>query len=107
MPDHVDIHKSPAHLGISKLSTTTTDLTTLWKERAARLQRLVAASPWGRDSAGSAFQAAYERTGGTDDMVRKGDGIIKDLGDLDGKVRTAVTRTDDTDHGNAATIKSI
>ncbi|WP_424535177.1 hypothetical protein ACOZ38_34180 [Sphaerisporangium viridialbum] len=107
MPDYVDIHKSPAHLGISRLGTTTSDLTTLWRERSARLQQLVAASPWGRDSAGSAFEAAYKQTGGTDDMVRKGDGVIDDLGGLSGKVRTAVTRSDHTDHDGAATIKSI
>jgi hypothetical protein len=71
------------------------------------VQQHTVRSPWGNDSAGQAFKAAYLGGGGPERMIREGDQIIEDVGVLGEKVRTAVTRTKATDQGQARAIQSI
>ncbi|MEU9887545.1 hypothetical protein [Sphaerisporangium sp. NPDC051011] len=104
---HVDIHAQTAHLGLTQWDTAATGVTSLWKSGTERLQRLVEAAPWGRDTAGTAFLQAYTKDGGTDAMIRDGDRIMKDIDTLGTNVRTAVTTTRHTDQSQADATRSI
>ncbi|GII60372.1 hypothetical protein Skr01_04570 [Sphaerisporangium krabiense] len=107
MSEHVDIHAPAAHRGLTQWDTATRGLAAVWKDGTARIKRLTEAAPWGGDSAGAAFLAAYQKDGGTERMIREGDKVIKGVDDLGAKVRLAVTRTRGTDAGQARTIQSI
>ncbi|MDH2425068.1 hypothetical protein [Sphaerisporangium sp. TRM90804] len=107
MPDHVDVHGQTAFAGLARWDAATSDIAAFWKERAERIRRLTEAAPWGRDSAGQAFQASYTRGGGPEGMLLAGDGIVSDVGHLGMKVRTAVVRTRDTDQRQAGTTYQI
>ncbi|WP_262842720.1 hypothetical protein [Sphaerisporangium corydalis] len=107
MPQDVDIHAQAAGLGLAQWDTATADLSKVWADGIARIQRLAAAAPWGHDSAGTNFQTAYTKDGGPDRMHQDGDRIMKDIAALGAKVRTAVTRSRDTDSQTTETIRSI
>jgi hypothetical protein len=107
MAGHVDIHAHTAYLGLAHWDSATSDVTELWKDGAARIQGLAEAAPWGHDSAGTAFQAAYTKDGGPERMIHDGDKIMKDVDTLGVKVRTAVNRTRATDKEQAQAIESI
>jgi hypothetical protein len=107
MSDHVDIHAQTAYLGIARFEAATSDVTKLWKDGVSRIKSLTDAAPWGHDFAGTAFKAAYTKDGGPERMVQEGDKIMKDVDALGTKVRTAVTRTRETDKRQAETTHYI
>ena len=107
MAEYIDIHAQTAHLGLAQWDTAATDAAALWKEGTARIRQLARQTPWGGDSSGTAFAAAYTKDGGPEQMISTGDRIMKDVADLAGKVRTAVATTLQTDRKQARAVRSI
>ncbi|MEO3810489.1 hypothetical protein ABGB17_15935 [Sphaerisporangium sp. B11E5] len=108
MGDHIDVRHQQAGLAISRWDTAASGVTNAWSTGKQAVRQHTSRSPWGNDSAGQAFKAAYFGSGGgPEQMIRDGDRIIEDVGLLGEKVRTAVTRTKDTDQGQAGAIQSI
>ncbi|WP_248961048.1 hypothetical protein [Sphaerisporangium perillae] len=107
MPDDVDVHAQTAYYGLTRWNDTTAHIARLCTEGSARIQRLVAAAPWGDDSAGTAFHAAYTKDAGPEVLQQAGERIAKDVETLGVKVRTAVKNTRGTDKKQAGTTMSI
>ena len=108
MADHIDVQHQQAGLAVSRWDTAASAVTTTWNTGKQTIRAHTGRSPWGNDSAGQAFKAAYLGTGGgPEKMIRDGDQIIEGVTALGDKVRTAVTRTKDTDQGQAGAIRSI
>ncbi|GAA3812235.1 hypothetical protein GCM10022226_36100 [Sphaerisporangium flaviroseum] len=101
MPEHVDIHAPAAFLGLARLDAATNDVTVLWNNGVSRIKRIIETEPWGQDSAGKAFLAAYTKDGGPERMIQDGNMLMKDVNALGVKVRTAVSRTRVTDQAQA------
>lgn len=104
---HVDIHAPTVRSGLAEWDTTTTHLAMAWQEGTRRIRTLTESAPWGDDTAGTAFLAAYQSDGGTDLMIKDGEKIIEDIAELGGKVRSAVSRSRRTDGQQARSIQGI
>lgn len=108
MPEHVDVHHQQAGLAISRWDTAASAVTTTWNTGKQTIRAHTGRSPWGNDAAGQAFKTAYlGNGGGPEKMIRDGDQIIEGVTVLGEKVRTAVTRTKETDQAQAAVARSI
>ncbi|MFC4529496.1 hypothetical protein [Sphaerisporangium dianthi] len=107
MPDDIDVHSPTAVHALAQWDTATAGITRLWAEGSARIQQLAAAAPWGDDSAGASFHAAYTKDGGPEVIARIGKRIMEDVDTLGGNVRTAVTHTRRTDRTQAGNTLSM
>jgi hypothetical protein len=107
MDPDVDVREQEAHRGLLQWNTMTSHVGTVWNQGAPRIQAIANMRPWGDDAAGNAFHAAYTRQGGPEEMIREGGGIVEQAINLGGKVRTAVTRTRETDKERAYRTQSI
>ncbi|MET8138822.1 hypothetical protein ABZU32_00790 [Sphaerisporangium sp. NPDC005288] len=107
MPENVDVHAPTAVQALAQWDAATSGITRALKEGQARIQRLVAAAPWGDDSAGASFHTAYIKDASPEMLARIGEMVMQDVEEVGGKVRTAVGNTRRTDKAQAGTTLSI
>ncbi|MEU9832565.1 hypothetical protein AB0D67_13635 [Streptosporangium sp. NPDC048047] len=93
----VGVHYQDVSLGLVRWDTMSEAVHTLWAEKVERIRGLNALAPWGRDTAGTAFYAAYTNNGGPEKMFEYGDGIVKTVTEAGPKVRDNVGTTRATD----------
>ncbi|GGP98288.1 hypothetical protein [Streptosporangium pseudovulgare] len=106
--DVVGVHYQGVTHGLVRWDTMSVDVHTLWVMKVERIRALNALAPWGRDTAGAAFQAAYMNGGGPEKMIEYGDGIVKTVIEAGPKVRNNIGTTQATDdHERAAMDRLI
>ena len=59
--NYVDIRPQQLAKGLSQWQVASSDAESGYADSLRAIQRLNAAEPWGRDTAGDAFRAAYQR----------------------------------------------
>ncbi|GAA3424124.1 hypothetical protein ACWDTT_04770 [Streptosporangium sandarakinum] len=103
----VGVHYQGVAHGLVRWDTVSDDVHTLWTEKVERIRALNALEPWGRDTAGSAFYAAYMNGGGPEKMIEYGDGIVKTVTEAGLKVRNNIGTTRATDDRERAAMDRL
>ncbi|WP_433247195.1 hypothetical protein ACQPYK_46600 [Streptosporangium sp. CA-135522] len=94
---HVGIDPT-VYVELAQWDRVASDVSTMWKEMVAKIQRLNDSSTWGRDTAGRAFQASYYQGGSLHQMITNGGQIIAEAAAEPARIRKAVDNSLATDH---------
>ena len=105
--NYVDIHPQQLAKGLSQWHAASSETQSGYTASVREIQRLNAAQPWGRDTAGAAFHSAYMQGGGPDTVMKRGEELVAKVVELGPTVRRSAENARGMDAERAREVREI